>query len=369
MADLEMPDVNISAMLPYGTALRPLLTSSCLSDGDINNVLRARGVFVGDPDKQTIIPLMLTMVLCPAEFEMLQERQATREDNPKHRNSTVKAKSKSQLFPVLKDFKVDIDKIHRQNPSIKLDTPMTLGAIDANTMQVQYTIIRHDLTKDWVQPDSKHTGKVFISKDPKSNVIKLCNEYTSKETDDINKQVIKELVAYLESKKEIDDKLETINADDFDNRGRFNFMLQLAKDSHDGSLTFEEIRDVEIGPDPENPPKNPNSIIQENVKKLIINGTALEGNIALTSDDDKENLILRSLEVSYSFNFKGIIGKCILQYGFMHFFRNQNTSQEFQVALQYLKFKGNGNKTAISNFILEQFDILKEQEYSKYTAI
>jgi hypothetical protein len=146
----------------------------------------------------------------------------------------------------------------------------------------------------------------------------------------------------------------------FTNRERFNFMLQLAQSSEDGLFEFLEVKDVELGPDPDNPPKNPNSVIQQNVKKIIINGSGLEKNSILTDDNDKDNLLLRSIEAKYKFNCNGVEGYCGLQYGFMHFFRNQNTSQEFQVALLYLNSK-TGNKTSLNNFVLNKFDSLKRK--------
>lgn len=245
---------------------------------------------------------------------------------------------------------------------MRLNSPLGFHYVSNNHVVVEYNIVREDLTKDWVIPQSLHSAKLSIAKDTISGDIEICNEYTSKETDDINKKIIKDFFLFMKSINEVEDKLETINALDFTNRERFNFLLQLAENSEDGSLEFQEIRDVEIGPDPENPPQNPNSIIQQNVKKVIINGTALERNSLLTNDQDKDNLLLRSIEVVYRFNCNGVRGTCVLQYGFMHFFRNQNTSQEFQVALRYLSSK-QGNRTALNNFVLNSFESIKKKKW------
>jgi len=360
---MRCSEISVAQMLPFGFALRPLLNDSCLTDGDLNNVLKSRGVFLGNTDKKSTIPLIVTMVLSPKEFETLQERQETKESNPKHRNSTIKSKTTNPLIKAIADFEIPVNKVENMN-DIELLTPMNFATLSENHLQLEYIISRKDLTKDWVRPESRHSGKVNIKKDVSSNVVEICNEYTSKETDDINKQVIKELLTFLKENQEVDDKMETVSASDFTNRERFNFMLQLAADSDDGSMKFVEIKDIELGPDPDNPPKNPNSIIQQNVKKVIINGNALERNSLLTNDTDKDHLIFRSVEAKYEFNFKGIKGSCIIQYGFMHFFRNQNTSQEFQVALLYLKSKS-ANKASLNNFVLEQFERMKKKALQK----
>lgn len=365
-SDMDLtPTISVESMLPIGTTLRPLLNDSCLSSSDLNNVLKSRGVFIGDSDKKSTIPLLMTMVLSPSEFESLQQNQETKESNPKHRNGQIKSLSTKALAANIGEFEIDIDEIEKLNPDVQLDSPMIFGSKSKNQLELRYNIIRRDLTRDWVRPQSRHTGKVIITKDEKSKEIQICNEYTSKETDDINKKIIQDYIKFMKDKGEIEDKLKTISSDEFTNRERFNFILQLAKNNEDNSLEFKEIRDIEIGPDPSNPPRNPQSIIQENVKKVIINGTGLEGNALLTTDEEKDNLILRSIEVAYNFNYNGIRGMCILQFGFMHFFRNQNTSKDFQVALRYLR-ADSGNKTILNNFVLNGFESLKKLVYEDF---
>lgn len=357
-----LPETSVASMLPFGAMLRPLLNDSCLNDTDLNNILKARGVFVGDSDKKSTVPLMVTMVLSPREFVQLQERQATKEDNPKHRNSSIKSKSSKSLTSIINGFSIDVVEFQKNNYGININSSMDFGFVSDNQIQLEYSIIRDNLTKDWVRPQSAHTAKIIITKNTATNEIGICNEYTSKETDEINKKVIKDIILFLKNQGEVEDELKTLRASDFTNRERFNFMLRLAQDSEDRLLEFLEIKDVELGPDPENPPKNPNSVIQQNVKKIIINGNGLESNSILTDDNNKDSLLLRSIEAKYKFNCNGIQGHCVLQYGFMHFFRNQNTSQEFQVALLYLNSK-TGNKTSLNNFVLNKFDSLKRKQY------
>lgn len=364
----DLSKINVASMLPFGSMLRPLLNDSCLSDADLNNVLKSRGVFVEDSNKKNTIPLIVTMILSPKEFEDLQNKQETKEENPKRRNSIVKSKTNTSLTSIIGDFEIDIDKIEQMNDDVHLITPMVFGYVSENELELEYRIIRRDLTKDWVRPQSTHLAKIIITKDLLSGEIGVCNEYTSKETDEINKRVIRDVVSFFKEKGEAEEKIETICASSFTNHKRFNFMLNLAQSSEDEMLTFIEIKDVEIGPDPENPPKNPNSFFQQNVKKVIINGNGLERNSLLNNDGEKDNLLLRSIEAVYSFNCNGIKGRCILQYGFMHFFRNQNTSEGFQVALLFIGTKSGVNKNNVSKFVLNKFEELKRKQYDSFIA-
>ncbi len=361
----HLPKITIASMLPYGSMLKPLLNDSCLSDMDLNNVLKSRGVFVGNSDKKSTVPLMLTMVLSPKEFEMLQANQETKESNPKHRNSTLKSNNSNSLINLIRDFNINTDEIEKINNTVQLNSTMTFSTPSKNQAILTYNIIREDFTRDWVRPQSTHTAKVIISKDETSGEISICNEYTSKETDVINKKVIKDFVAYMKSQGDVQERLETLCAGNFTNRERFNFMLQLASDSEDGTLEFKEIKDVEIGPDPDNPSQNPNSFIQQNIKKIIINGSGLEKISLLTAEGERDNLLIRSIEASYTFNYNGTPGSCVLEYGFMNFFRNQNTSQEFQVALRHLNIKS-GNKSFLNNFVLNIFEESKKKKYKLF---
>lgn len=361
------PKNSVESMLPTGAALRPLLNDSCLSSTDLNNILKSRGVFTGESDKKTTIPLLMKMVLSPSEFDILQQYQETKESNPKHRNGIIKSLSTKALNSTISEFTINMDNIEESIPYIELESPMVFGQKSKNELELNYSMVRDDFTKDWVRPQSRHSGKIVIVKDEKSNEIKICNEYSSKETDEINKKIIADYIKFMKDKKEVEDKLETISSDQFTNRERFNFLLQLATSNEDDSLKFNEIRDVEIGPDPKNPSKNPDSIIQENIKKIIINGTGLENNALLTTDKEKDNLLLRSIEVAYNFTCNGIEGVCTLQYGFMNFFRNQNTSNEFQVALRHLKYQS-GNKAILNKFVLDSFENLKRVKYEEFKS-
>src|SRR6266545_2351863 len=79
------PD-NIDVILPYGEALRPFLEQPFITKADLKDTLRSRGVFVGRYEKCDTIPILVSCLISPREFDCLRERQTSREDNPK-RNS------------------------------------------------------------------------------------------------------------------------------------------------------------------------------------------------------------------------------------------------------------------------------------------
>lgn len=70
--------INTDTLLPVGERLKPLLSKSCISESDMKNILAERGVYIGDSDKKSSIPILTLSILSPREFEKLQELQKTK---------------------------------------------------------------------------------------------------------------------------------------------------------------------------------------------------------------------------------------------------------------------------------------------------
>ena len=92
--------INTDTLLPVGERLKPLLSKSCISESDMKNILAERGVYIGDSDKKSSIPILTLSILSPREFEKLQELQKTKEDSLK--TKIIKAKSQSDKNEYIK---------------------------------------------------------------------------------------------------------------------------------------------------------------------------------------------------------------------------------------------------------------------------
>lgn len=369
MPELNLPEVSVSNMLPFGVTIRPLLVQSCLTDSDLNNMLRERGVFVGNVDKQNLVPLIMKMVMSPDEFETLFERQKSKEEAPKRHNTHLSSTTQNTMFAALNG--IDISSNNMMPTSVQnsdFHTPISVSATGSNEVTYSYTIIRHDLTKDWVQPQSTHKGVVTLTKDASTGDVKVSSEYTSKETDEINRLICKTCIAHLKQNGEVGTEEKRILPGDFTNRERFNFLLRIAGDNTDGSLRATGIRDLEIGPDPKDPPATGTGIISDNVRKLIINGKNLEQNLTQITNADKDHLILRSLQVDFDVDFQGKKVRCCIDYGFLHFFRNQNTDPEFQYSIRLAKLQTPTNEVAVRKFIADVFECHRDRVYGQMMA-
>ena len=363
--------INTDTLLPVGERLKPLLSKSCISESDMKNILAERGVYIGDSDKKSSIPILTLSILSPREFEKLQELQKTKEDSLKTKIIKAKSQSDKNLNNLIPQDVVKRDDLIDEYDCFDFDTDLSFNMDDQNKLVLDYTIIREDVTKDWANNKSRYTGRVEIEKSATQGMICFRNEYTSSETEVINKKIIKMVTNHLQILGEISNKESPfeITSDKFNNIQRFAFMLQLANDSPSGFLSFEAVKNIEIGPDRKvNMPDN-TKWMGGSVKNIIINsekGKTLE-NIEYISDKQyHEFLILRKVQAQYKFSFGVLEGQCIVEYGFPHYFRSHVRNHSFEVSVPKIYFSKDSkseNSRNASRFILKEFQDMIQQKY------
>lgn len=363
--------INTDTLLPVGERLKPLLSKSCISESDMKNILAERGVYIGDSDKKSSIPILTLSILSPREFEKLQELQKTKEDSLKTKIIKAKSQSDKNLNNLIPQDLVKRDDLIDEYDCFDFDTDLSFNMDDQNKLVLDYTIIREDVTKDWANNKSRYTGRVEIEKSATQGMICFRNEYTSSETEVINKKIIKMVTNHLQILGEISNKESPfeITSDKFNNIQRLAFMLQLANDSPSGFLSFEAVKNIEIGPDRKvNMPDN-TKWMGGSVKNIIINsekGKTLE-NIEYISDKQyHEFLILRKVQAQYKFSFGVLEGQCIVEYGFPHYFRSHVRNHSFEVSVPKIYFSKDSkseNSRNASRFILKEFQDMIQQKY------
>lgn len=363
--------INTDTLLPVGERLKPLLSKSCISESDMKNILAERGVYIGDSDKKSSIPILTLSILSPREFEKLQELQKTKEDSLKTKIIKAKSLSNNNLNNLIPQDLIKSDDLIDEYDCFDFDTDLSFNMDNQNKLVLDYTIIREDVTKDWANNKSRYTGRVEIEKSATQSMICFRNEYTSSETEVINKKIIKTVTNHLQILGEISNKESPfeITSDKFNNIQRFAFMLQLANDSPSGFLSFEAVKNIEIGPDRKfNMPDN-TKWMGGSVKNIIINsekGETLE-NIEYISDKKyHEFLILRKVQAQYKFSFGVLEGQCIVEYGFPHYFRSHVRNHSFEVSVPKIYFSKDSkseNSRNVSRFILKEFQAMIQQKY------
>lgn len=369
--------INTDTLLPVGERLKPLLSKSCISESDMKNLLAERGVYIGDSDKKLSIPILTLSILSPREFEKLQELQKTKEDSLKTKVTKAKSQSDRNLNDLIPQDLIKRDELIDEYDCFDFDTDLSFNMDNQNKLVLDYTIIREDITKDWANNKSRYTGRVEIEKSETQGMIRFINEYTSSETEAINKKIIKIVSNHLQTEGEISNKEKPfeITSDKFDNIQRFAFMLQLANDSPNGFLNFEAVKNIEIGPDKTFTMPDNAKWMEGSVKNIIINsekGETLE-NVEYISDKQyHEFLILRQVQAQYKFSFGALKGRCIVEYGFPHYFRSHVRNNAFEVSVPKVYFSKDSkseNARYASRNILKEFQNMIQQKYDSAIGI
>lgn len=369
--------INTDTLLPVGERLKPLLSKSCISELDMKNLLAKRGVYIGDSDKKLSIPILTLSILSPREFEKLQELQKTKEDSLKTKIIKIKSQSDRNLNDLIPYNLIKRDNLIGEYDCFDFDTDLSFYVDNPNKLVLEYTIIREDITKDWANNKSRYSGRVEIEKSATQSMLHFSNEYTSSETEDINKKIIKTVSNHLQIEGEISNKESPfeVTSDKFNNNQRFAFMLQLANDSPNGYLSFEAVKNIEIGPDRTFTMPDNAKWMEGSVKNIIINserGETLE-NVEYISDKQYHKfLILRQVQAQYKFSIGAEKGRCIVEYGFPHYFRSHFKNKSFEVSVPKIHFSKDSrseNSRNASRAILREFQTMIQQKYDSVIEI
>lgn len=79
--------VNPSSFIPSGEMIRDLANQTYISEADIKTILRRRGIFTPNNQKERTVAILSCLLLSPSEFEILIERQTIKEDTLKSAGS------------------------------------------------------------------------------------------------------------------------------------------------------------------------------------------------------------------------------------------------------------------------------------------
>jgi len=220
----EMPP-DINTILPYGSSLMPLIYSSFLSDANLTQLLKLRGIYRSSSEKDKYIPIIKNIILSPDEFNSLREQQKTKEDKKKNSGEDISFESDKSLFDLISDARFNVnDLAEAKSGNIKIDGVSSMTVSDNDHVYYEYELIREDISKDWASSKSKHSGRVDIIK--KGNTISINSEYTSLETRKINDAIKNRIKENLKNKSKTKKlNISKITFDGFTNTNRILFLF------------------------------------------------------------------------------------------------------------------------------------------------
>lgn len=377
----ELPDIE--SFLPYGNSLRELVSQSYISAFELKRTLRQRGVFINQADKESSIPVLMSLLLSPQEFENLREKQNTKEDNIKTNSFTLEIPKENienvdliSLLPPNLDLNTLIHKENtRMNFAVDGQPNFQISENrNPNKIEMPFSTTRDNLTKDWATNKTKHDGVIIIEKIEEGGkvLIKVTEKITSTETRDVCKEFSKSFEKHLKEQKIIGQDVEPrkILFNDFSNENRISFLQKLMADVNASNLLeLKDITDIELSPDRSAQMPDKLGFLKDKIEQLRLKGKDLFNSFFVQEKNNHKFLFFSGIEAKYKFNHLNVSGNCSILFTFNGFSKNQDVWSELEIRVNSLVFD-KGSKEAKKNFyqskILDYFEKTKFDVYESF---
>lgn len=366
---MHIEDEN--AILPQGESLRAYLVQPFVSKGDLKNLLRLRGVFTSQQDKEQTIPALTLSLLKPTEFVELQQLYTAKEDNPKITTQIIEwAGTETLISSIPEDINVnkildlDFENFKVLNAPSFYPVP---GSVDA--IRMDFEIERLDRSKSWADSRKRFTASIEIQKNKSKDELIVISTHTAPETKQTNRAVTQYLIKHFKTQGQISEKAKVrrIRFCDFTNVNRFDYLLGLTKFSKYATVSFEEVVDIGLVPDEEHTLPDALEWMQERIRGLDLRGTGLEDSDFLSNPKYRPSLLIHRLDARFRFSLSGMDGHCVISLGFTDFNNGQNRDSEIELRIKKIDFdkarrgldKNDAKQTILSELEFEKIETFK----------
>lgn len=323
---------DMTKFLPFGETLRRYLDQTFVKTSDLSELLRGRGVFVQGADKEDLIPILVTTLISPSEFQTLLDCRKERDSKEKIINRTRTWKSSRSLQEAA-DASVQLENLDFvDSEKCKLIGKLVITSVggDPNSIEVTFTIQRTKMSLDWCNEDSRYIGKVSLKKEEIDGKIVVSITHTSPETKDIAEKIAKLVEDSLKKSGDIGEPTsdDRILFSSFDNVQRADFFMSFTgADGHSG-LIFERsthldaltVTGVEI-------PESCKELI-EGLELLKLRGE-LHKCAYLRKREIYPFIRFYRMDARFKFIVPGAEGECAVRYEFADYGTSKNPSAEF----------------------------------------
>lgn len=377
---IEIPEIE--TFLPYGNALRDLVSQSYISAFELKKTLRQRGIFLNSGDKEHSIPLLMSLILSPAEFESLREKQNTKEDNIKTTSFTIPLSVDStdtSLLALIPD-NLNLNQLighedFRTNFSVDGNPNFQMTSkTNPNRIELPFTTTRDNLTKNWATNKTKHDSTIIVERLVEDNkpILKITQKYTSSETKTVGKEFAKAFTHSLKEQKVVAEDVEPrkILFNDFINEDRIKFLQRLMADvSGSAILELDDITDIELSPDRTAEMPEKLGWLQEKIDSIRLKGKDLFNSEFVQDQLLHKCLLFSGIEATYKFNVMNVSGTCSVTFIFNGFVKSQDVWSELEIRLGSMVFdpgsKGQ-KKNEYQSKILDYFEQTKFPIYERF---
>lgn len=362
---------KIEQFIPFGELIRGFANQPLLTNRDLSFMLRQRGIFFNNIDKETMIPTLISLLLSPKEFDLLRDSFNTREDKPKRLSSTIEWSNTTTLLQVLpKDL--NLNQLIDKNSNVKvLGAPKFIPiGNNPDNLICEFEIERNDINKCWYEQTNKFKGTIVLHK-TSDNQISLKITHTAIETKMLAEVVSKTVIQSFKEKKCIqpDKELDRIIFNEFSNEDRIVFFNRLSTHCTNLIFEFNDIVDIEFKPDEsEELPKDIDWLKKK--KEVIMKGTDLHNTFFFKERQYHKYLATWAYEVKFNYTLVNQTGNCVFYFGFPDYTYKKKGNAEFEMNILRLNPSDNRienrERSFIENRLLDEMDKLKNEVYMNF---
>ncbi|UFI44012.1 GapS4b family protein [Pseudomonas savastanoi] len=366
---MHMEDEN--AILPQGESLRAYLVQPFVSKGDLKNLLRLRGVFTSQQDKEQTIPALTLSLIKPTEFVELQQLYTAKEDNPKITTQIIEWAGTETLIDSIPE-NIDVNKVldlDFENFKV-INAPSffpVAGKVDA--IRMDFEIERLDRSKSWADSRKRFTASIEIQKNNSQDELIIISTHTAPETKQTNRAVTQYLINQFKEKGQIGKKAKVrrIRFCDFTNVNRFDYLLGLTRYSKFATVSFEEVVDIGLVPDEEHTLPDELEWMEERIRGLDLHGTSLEDSEFLSNPNYRPSLLIHRLDAKFRFSLSAMDGHCVISLAFTDFNNGHNRESEIELRIKKIDFdearrgldKNEAKQTILKELEFEKIEMFK----------
>lgn len=360
---------DIDKIIPFGEFLRGYINQRYITSAEIVRILRERGIFVFNQDKDYMVPIMQNLLLSPSEFDKVRFSFSEKEDKEKKFSREIIWSENAKIFdPELMFVTLD-DVIRRKLPTCKLCKPVSFVQLDHNPNHIiaRFNIERNDMNKSWYEQTNLFHGSVEFINNKGQGYIRIT--HTAPETKDLAEEILRIQVEKYKQKGIIPSEVipKKILFSEFTNETRFIFFYRLTTQLQNDIFTCLNIKDISIKPDEVN--VLPEGISWMNrMKKILISGDSLDKTFFMSEKSYHSSLVLWSIEAVFSFDYKGEKGLITICLGFPDYNKKKNNA-EFEITIHSLNTRNRlipKVKNELESKLLSEMDKQKSIVYSHF---
>ncbi len=361
---------DIRKIIPFGEYLRGFVNQKYITSSELNTILKERGIFVLNTEKEYTVPLLQTLLFSPSEFDKIREAFSTREDNRKVNSSDINWVKNANIFvPAL--MSVDVSDFLKKNlPTCTLEQPIKFTPVEGssnNHLKASFTIKRNDRNKSWYEQTNKFDATIEIIKDDKGKG-RIIISHTATETKELAEFIVKQQIKKYKNKNIVaqKEKPRKILFEDFSNEERFVFFFRLTSHLDSEYFTCNSIKDLSIKPENEDLPEKIKWM--EELNRILLSGKSLGKKEFIKNDVYHKHLIIWDIESVYSFGFRGYKGVFTINFGFSDYLKKGGKA-EFELNISSFKTEkalDTRAKRKLKYQLLSEMDKKKSSVYNDF---